>query len=143
MAGAGSVELLVDRLADYGALVHCRPPADGPAAIAEVSRERAALPAVLPAEWPAALPQPLLDSVQLDVSGLSAVDAVITSVRGAGSSRSSRMCASWWLRTSASSPVPDAVAAPEPLSPLTWVSGPCATGDIELDKVQAFIARAP
>lgn len=32
--------------------------------------------------------------------------------------------------------VPDAVAALEPLSSLTWVSGPSATSDIELNRVQ-------
>jgi L-lactate dehydrogenase complex protein LldG len=149
-------EVTIDALA--GALVHRCPAADVPAAIAKALRERAArrvaVSAGLPAEWVAALPQPLLDRPQLDVSGLSAADAVITAAtvaiaqtgtlvldHGPGQGRREltlipdvHLAVVAYERIVAA--VPDAVAVLDPLSPLTWISGPSATSDIELNRVQ-------
>lgn len=129
-----------------------------PAAIAAALRERdahqVAGPADLPADWVAALPQPLLDRPRLDLAELSAVDAVITSVavaiaqtgtlvfdHGPGQGRREltlvpdvHLAVVPGERIVAA--VPDAVAAADPLSPLTWISGPSATSDIELSRVQ-------
>jgi L-lactate dehydrogenase complex protein LldG len=150
--------LLADRLADYGALVRRSPAAAAPAAIAAALRERdahqVAGPADLPADWVAALRQPLLDRPRLDLAELSAVDAVITSVavaiaqtgtlvldHGPGQGRREltlvpdvHLAVVPGERIVAA--VPDAVAAVDPLSPLTWISGPSATSDIELSRVQ-------
>jgi L-lactate dehydrogenase complex protein LldG len=158
MAGADLTEILADRLADYGALVHRCPAAGVPAAIAKALRERAAhrvaVPAGLPAEWVSALPQPLLDRSRLGASELSAADAVITSVtiavaqtgtlvldHGPGQGRRElTLIPDLHLAVVASerivAAVPDAVAALDPISPLTWISGPSATSDIELERVQ-------
>jgi L-lactate dehydrogenase complex protein LldG len=158
MTGKDQAALLADRLADYGALVRRTPAAAAPAAIAAALRERdahqVAGPADLPADWVAALPQPLLDRPSLDLAELSAVDAVITSVavaiaqtgtlvldHGPGQGRREltlvpdvHLAVVPGERIVAA--VPDAVAAVDPLSPLTWISGPSATSDIELSRVQ-------
>jgi len=64
--------LLAGRLADYGALVRRTPAAAAPAAIAaalsERGAQRVAAPADLPAEWAAALPQPLFDGPELNLA---------------------------------------------------------------------------
>ena len=90
---------------------------------------------------------------QVTELAVGAADAVITSVtvaiaqtgtlvfdhgpaRGAGSSHLSRTRTSRWPRERIVAAVPDAVAALDPLSPLTWIGNPSATSDIELNRVQ-------
>jgi L-lactate dehydrogenase complex protein LldG len=155
---ASLVDLLADRLADYGALVRRSPAAGAPAAITAVLHERAArrvaVPAGLPVDWIAALPEPRPDQPRLDIAELAAVDAVITSVtvaiaqtgtlvldHGPGQGRRELTLvpdAHLALVTPGRivAAVPDAVAALDPRSPLTWISGPSATSDIELNRVQ-------
>lgn len=157
-AGARLADLLAGRLADYGALVRRSPAAGAPAAITAVLRERAArrvaVPVGLPTDWIAALPEPWPDQPRLDIAELAAVDAVITSVtvaiaqtgtlvldHGPGQGRRELTLvpdAHLALVTPGRivAAVPDAVAALDPRSPLTWISGPSATSDIELNRVQ-------
>lgn len=157
-AAAGLADLLAGRLADYGALVRRVPAAGAPAAIAAELREHAArriaVPAGLPADWVAALPEPWPDQPRLSIAELAAVDAVITSVtvavaqtgtivldHGPGQGRRElTLVPDVHLALVASdeilATVPDTVAALDPRSPLTWISGPSATSDIELTRVQ-------
>ncbi len=158
MTGEDLVAPLADRLADYGALVRRCPAAAAPAVIAAVLRERGAQrvagSAGLPADWVAGLPQLPLDRPRLDLAELSEADAVITSVavaiaqtgtlvldHGPGQGRREltlvpdvHLAVVPGERIVAA--VPDAVAAVDPLSPLTWISGPSATSDIELSRIQ-------
>ena len=151
-------ELLAERLADYGALVRRRPAADGPAAIEAVLRDcgarRVALPEHLPAEWITAAPEPQLDRPPLQIDELARVDAVLTTVtvaiaqtgtlildHGPGQGRRELtlipdMHVAVVPAQRIVAAVPDAVAAMDPTAPLTWISGPSATSDIELNRVQ-------
>ena len=150
--------LLASRLADYGALVRRSPAAEGRAAIAAALREcgarRVAVPEGLPAEWLTALPEPCPDRPPLGLAQLDAVDAVLTTVTVAiaqtgtlvldhalGPGRRELTLVPDALVAVVARPqivaaVPDAVAVLDPESPLTWISGPSATSDIELSRVQ-------
>ncbi len=159
LAGGDLARLLAGRLADYGALVRRCAAADGPAAIAEALRERGArqvaVPDGLPGDWLAALPEPCPDRPPLELADLAAVDAVLTTVTVAiaqtgtlvldhgpgGQGRRALTLVPDALVAVVARPrivgtVPDAVAVLDPRSPLTWISGPSATSDIELNRVQ-------
>jgi L-lactate dehydrogenase complex protein LldG len=164
-AGSGAVpgdEVLVSRFAeragDYQATVH-RCAADEVArVIADVTAargaERIGVPGGFPAEWSALLPGAVPDDPPLEVAALDALDGVVTGcavaiaetgtiVLDAGPGQGSRafsLVPDYHLavvrRGQIVAAVPDAVAALDPGRPLTWISGPSATSDIELSRVE-------
>ncbi|MFG2913884.1 lactate utilization protein C [Kitasatospora sp. NPDC048298] len=160
---AALLDLLHRNLADYRALVHRCPEDELPRRIAGLLVERgsrtAVVPAGLPPAWLTAAEaegiELLPDDGTLTAARLDAVDSVVTGcalavaetgtiVLDAGPGQGRRLL----------SLVPDhhvcVVRAPEqvvasvplalprldPVRPQTWISGPSATSDIELDRVE-------
>jgi L-lactate dehydrogenase complex protein LldG len=150
------VGLFVERVEDYRAVVvRCRPEE-----VADRVREglagsvRVVVPAGCPEGW---LPDGLdlvEDDPPLSAGTLDGVDAVVTTAalgiavtgtivldHGPGQGRRAlslvpdrHVCV---VSADQVVPdVPDAVRRLDPLRPLTWISGPSATSDIELDRVE-------
>ncbi|WP_433498261.1 LutC/YkgG family protein [Sphaerimonospora sp. CA-214678] len=156
---ADPVELLTERLADYRATVRRCVPGELAATLAAVLADdpRLAVPYDLPGEWltgyrgevardgdPAPLTIAELDDVPAVLTGCAiAIATTGTIVLDAGPAQGRRaltlvpdhhVCV---VRTGQIVVgVPDAVAALDPRRPLTWISGPSATSDIELNRVE-------
>ncbi|MGW6567494.1 LutC/YkgG family protein [Streptomyces sp. NPDC054975] len=155
-----TVDLLAENLADYRAVVHrCRP--DGLAElIGRLLAERGARRVLVPT----GLPRPLLSRTAATVVeegpglipyDLDAVDSVVTGcavavaetgtvVLDAGPDQGGRrltlvpdhhLCLVRVPEQVVGS-VPQALDRLDPARPLTWISGPSATSDIELDRVE-------
>jgi L-lactate dehydrogenase complex protein LldG len=162
--GAGAVHvsdlagLLTERLADYGATVY-RCNADQVASalraiLAGRGQRRILTPAGLPEAWVASAPEPIGEQPPLSTQELDAVDGVITTVTvavaqtgtlilDAGPGQGPRALTlvpdfhlAVVLTEQIVAAVPDAIAAVVPSRPLTWISGPSATSDIELNRVE-------
>jgi L-lactate dehydrogenase complex protein LldG len=149
--GADLVGLFCERVADYRAVVERCTPDD------LVGRVAAALPAgariVVPDGLDLAVPGAVPDD-DLSAADLDALDGVVTRARlgiaetgtivldhGPGQGRRAltlvpdlHVCIVDADQVVAD--VPDAFAVLDPARPLTWVSGPSATSDIELDRVE-------
>ncbi|MCC3775043.1 LUD domain-containing protein [Streptomyces sp. UNOB3_S3] len=157
---AESVGLLAERLADYRAVVHRTDPAGLPALLAELLRRRGSrrvvVPTGLPDGWLAeADAERVVDGPELTAHDLDAVDSVVTGcalaiaetgtlVLDAGPDQGRRritlvpdhhLCV---VRAPGQvvDSVPQALERLSPVRPLTWISGPSATSDIELDRVE-------
>jgi L-lactate dehydrogenase complex protein LldG len=149
------VELFAERVADYKATVVRCTPAELPGRLAEAldGVARLLVPTDLPADLHPAGPDLVADT-HLPVAELDAVDGVLTTARlgiaetgtivldhGPGQGRRAatlvpdlHVCI---VRTDqVVTGVSDAVAALDPHRPQTWISGPSATSDIELDRVE-------
>lgn len=164
MTAAQRLEQLVDRLIDYKANVFLTPAADVAARLAELLAGSASIvvPHGLDQEWLAGLKDDAgklsvhVDSPEnrLTVTELDAVDAVVTAAATAVSETGTIMLdGSYDQGRRIISLVPDrhicilqaadivevlpeAIARLEATRPQTWISGPSATSDIELERVE-------
>ncbi len=157
---AAVLDLLHENLVDYRAVVHRATPSGLPAVIAELLSGNGArsvvVPDGLPDEWLAATDaERLEDSGPLTAHELDAADAVIsgcalaiaetgTIVLDAGPGQGRRaltlvpdlhICVVRAPEQVVAS-VPQAMPRLDATRPLTWISGPSATSDIELDRVE-------
>ncbi|MEV5710233.1 LUD domain-containing protein [Actinoallomurus sp. NPDC052274] len=154
-SGPDVVELLVDRLVDYKAVVH--EVTDVAAAVADALRRRGArrvaAPAGVPAEWFGEA-EAVRDDPALSAADLDALDGVVTGCAVAiaetgtivldGAADQGRraltlipdhhLCVV--RREQIVRTVPEALERLDPSRPQTWISGPSATSDIELDRVE-------
>ncbi|MBA9004919.1 LutC/YkgG family protein [Thermomonospora cellulosilytica] len=150
----GILDLFAERVAHYRATVHRVDTAGLPGAVARVlSRGRYAVPAGLPAEWIAEVDPGLLVH-EPPVAELDALDGVVTGCAvaiaetgtivldhgpGQGRRAFSLVPDHHLIVVTAGQVAPDVPEALErldPARPLTFVSGPSATSDIELNRVE-------
>jgi L-lactate dehydrogenase complex protein LldG len=155
-----TVDLLAENLADYRALVHRCTEAELAAVIAGLLAERGARTVVVPAglepSWLAAADvEQIADRAENTPHELDRVDSVVTAcavaaaetgtiVLDGGPDQGRRritlvpdhhICVVR-VPDQVVSSVPQALRRLDPARPLTWISGPSATSDIELDRVE-------
>jgi L-lactate dehydrogenase complex protein LldG len=148
--GTDIVAMLIDRLVDYKANVH-----HGAAAIEDAlaGARRVAVPADLPAEWRVGgaafvedrgLTTAELDGVDAVLTGCAAAVAVSgTIMLDAGAAQGRRALTLVpdhhvvvVRRDQITGHLAEALPRLDPTAPQTWISGPSATSDIELQRVE-------
>ncbi|MEU7883659.1 LutC/YkgG family protein [Microbispora bryophytorum] len=155
----GDIRLFEERVRDYRAVVHLVDEAGVPerVALSLAGRgvRRVVVPAGFPPRWLAAADvEAVADDPPLSAADLDAVDGVLTTCAvaiaetgtivldtGPGQGRRAltlvpdyHLCVVRAAQVVAG--VPDAVARLAPARPQTWISGPSATSDIELNRVE-------
>ena len=160
VAGDDVVDRFCERVAEYQATVTRVSASELPDAVARLCERRGARRIAVPPGGPEVLPgvEVVVDDPPLDPRALDALDGVLTGCALAiaetgtivldGGERSGRraltLVPDWHMCVveagSIVTGVPDAVAALAPAAadgrPITLVSGPSATSDIELDRVE-------
>jgi L-lactate dehydrogenase complex protein LldG len=148
-----SLELFVERLEDYRATVHRVGPGDVAATVHRLATGRVVVPAGFPEAW---LPgvDVVRDLPSMSPAELDRLDGVVTTCAlavaetgtivldgGPGQGRRAlslvpdhHVVVVAALQVVAT--VPQAVARLDPRRPQTWISGPSATSDIELERVE-------
>jgi L-lactate dehydrogenase complex protein LldG len=158
--GDDIVRLLADNLTDYRAHVHRAADDSAVAGIVarllnEHSGPRVVVPEGLTESWIPATAEPVRDDPPLDGRALDGADAVLTGCAlaiaetgtivldsGPGQGRRALTLAPdhhvcvVHTRSRLVASVPRALARLDPARPLTWIAGPSATSDIELDRVE-------
>ena len=149
------VEQFVDRLVDYRAVVHRCAPDDLVATVhqALAGARSVVAPAGVPDEWTGGF-EYHADDPQLSPARLDAIDAVVTACalaiaetgtivldhgRGQGRRALTLVPDHHVVVVRAEqvvATVPDAIAALAPGATQTWISGPSATSDIELNRIE-------
>ncbi|MDA0638317.1 LUD domain-containing protein [Nonomuraea sp. MCN248] len=144
------VGLFAERVRDYRAIVRVLPADEVPAAIAGLVRgRRMVIPDGLPPAWsdgaePAGGSLAELDAADGVVTGCAVAIAetgtiVLDTGPGQGT-RAQTLVPDYHLCVVRADQivagVPEAVARLDPARPLTWISGPSATSDIELNRVE-------
>lgn len=157
--GTDPIELFVERVSDYRATVHRATVADLPETIAAVlaahRATRIAVPGGAPDAWLARSgAERIADDPVLSHADLDGLDGVVTGcavaiaetgtiVLDAGPDQGRRalsllpdlhLCVVQVDQVVGS--VPEAIARLDPTRPQTWISGPSATSDIELQRVE-------
>jgi L-lactate dehydrogenase complex protein LldG len=149
------IEQFVDRLVDYRATVHRCDPEDVAARLTEILGERARARVVVPDGFPPGwrpsveiIDEPVTTAELDDISAVLTTCAIAiaetgTIVLDAGPGQGARaltLVPDYHLcvvpADQVRAIVPDAVAELDPRAPLTWISGPSATSDIELRRVE-------
>ncbi|MEU6814669.1 LUD domain-containing protein [Streptomyces sp. NPDC046860] len=156
---AETVALLAENLADYRAVVHRCAEAELPALIARLLAARGArsvlVPDGLPGAWQPVGVDRVPDRAESTPDELDAVDSVVTGCAvaiaetgtlvldgGPGQGRrritlvpDHHVCVVR-VPSQVVASVPQALERLSPARPLTWISGPSATSDIELSRVE-------
>jgi L-lactate dehydrogenase complex protein LldG len=150
----GIVDLFAERVADYRAIVHRVPAADLPAALGTALAARPGthgVPDGLPAEWVTGIEHARLASDPADLERLAGVvtgcavaiaeTGTIVLDHGPGQGRRAlTLVPDYHLvvvtADQIAADVPEALERLDVTRPLTFISGPSATSDIELSRVE-------